>query len=73
MVEHCWLMRSESAAPGNTSDTGSRMIEEDVMMPGPSAQPRILFVTPEVVFMPEGTGNSTDYINTPIGGFGDLV
>jgi hypothetical protein len=34
------------------------MIEEDVMMSGPSAQPRILFVTPEVAFMPEGTGNS---------------
>jgi len=59
--------------PGNTSDMGSRMIEEDVMMSGPSAQPRILFVTPEVVFMPEGTGNSTDYIDTHTGGFGDLV
>jgi starch synthase/alpha-amylase len=49
------------------------MIEEDVMMSGPSAQPRILFVTPEVVFIPEGTGNSTDYINTHTGGFGDLL
>ena len=52
---------------------GSRMIDEDVMISGPSAQPRILFVTPEVVFMPEGTGNNTDYINTNIGGFGDLL
>jgi starch synthase/alpha-amylase len=52
---------------------GSRMIEENVMMSSPSAQPRILFVTPEVVFMPEGKGNSTDYINTHIGGFGDLL
>ena len=43
------------------------------MMSGPSAQPRILFVTPEVVFMPEGKGNSSDYINTHIGGFGDLL
>ncbi len=42
-------------------------------MSGPSAQPRILFVTPEVVFIPEGTGNSTDYINTHTGGFGDLL
>jgi starch synthase/alpha-amylase len=49
------------------------MIEEDVMMSDPFAQPRILFVTPEAVFMPEGTGNSTDYINTHIGGFGDLL
>jgi starch synthase/alpha-amylase len=49
------------------------MIEEDVMISDPFAQPRILFVTPEVVFMPEGTGNSTDYINTHIGGFGDLL
>ncbi len=73
MGEHYLLMRPESAAPGNTSDTGSPMIEEDVMMSGPSAQPRILFVTPEVVFMPEGTGNSTDYINTHIEGFGDLL
>jgi hypothetical protein len=32
---------------------GSRMIEEDVMISGPSAQARILFVTPEVVFMPK--------------------
>jgi starch synthase len=52
---------------------GSRMIEEDVMMSSPSAQPRILFITPEVVFMPEGTGNSTDYINNHIGDFGDLL
>ena len=58
---------------GNTSVTGSRVIGEDVMMSGPSAQLRILFVTPEVVFMPEGTGSSTDYINTHIGGFGDLL
>ncbi len=58
---------------GITSDTGSRVIKEDVMMSSPSAQPRILFVTPEVAFMPEGTGNSTDYINTHIGGFGDLL
>jgi starch synthase len=49
------------------------MIEEDVMMSSASAQPRILFITPEVVFMPEGTGNSTDYINNHIGGFGDLL
>jgi hypothetical protein len=52
---------------------GSRMIEEDVMMSSFSAQPRILFITPEVVFMPEGTGDSTDYINNHIGGFGDLL
>jgi hypothetical protein len=51
-------MRPENAALSNTSDMGSRMIEEDVTMSGPSAQPRILFVTPEVIFMPEGTGNS---------------
>jgi starch synthase len=73
MVDPCWLKRPESAAPGNTSDLGSRMIEEDVMMSGPSAQPRILFVTPEVVFMPKETGNSTDYNYTYIGGVGDLL
>jgi starch synthase/alpha-amylase len=49
------------------------MIEEDVMISSSSAQPRILFVTPEVAFMPEGTGTSTDYIYTHIGGFGDLL
>jgi len=41
-------------------------------MSGPSAQPRILFVTPKVVFIPDGTGNNKDYINTHIGG-GDLL
>ena len=61
MGEHYLLMRPESAAPGNTSDMVSRMIEEDVMISSSSAQPRILFVTPEVAFMPEGTGNSTDH------------
>ena len=49
------------------------MIEEDVMISSFFAKPRILFVTPELAFMPEGTGNSTDYINTHIGGFGDLA
>ena len=73
VVDHYLLMRPESAVSDNTSDTGSRMITEDVMMSGPSAQPRILFVTSEVALMPEGTGNSTDYINPLTGGFGDLL
>jgi starch synthase len=49
------------------------MIEEDLKMSGSSAQPRILFVTPEVAFMPEGNGNSPNYICSFIGGFGDLL
>jgi len=42
-------------------------------MSGPSAQPRILFVTAEVAFMPEGNGNSPNYICTFMGGFADLL
>ena len=43
------------------------------MMPCSSDQPRLLFVTPEVVFMPEEKRGSTDYINTQLGGFGDML
>ena len=38
-----------------------------------STQPRILFVTPEVAFMPEGGGNHTNFISTNAGGFGEFL
>lgn len=34
--------------------------------------PRILFVTPEAAFMPEGGGNRPDFIRANAGGFGDF-
>jgi len=37
-----------------------------------STQPRILFVTPEAAFMPEGGGNRTNFICANSGGFGDF-
>ena len=41
-------------------------------MPNYSTQPRILFVTPEVAFVPERTGNRTYYIGACSGCFGDF-
>jgi starch synthase len=35
-------------------------------------RPRILFVTPEAAFMPEGGGNRTNFIRANAGGFGDF-
>jgi len=40
------------------------------MIPKPSTQPRILFVTPEVAFMPARTGNRTSYMSACSGCFG---
>ena len=37
-----------------------------------STHPRILFVTPEAAFMPEGGGNRTNFIRANAGGFGDF-
>jgi starch synthase len=37
-----------------------------------STHPRILFVTPEVAFMPEGQGSRTNFISANAGGFGDF-
>ena len=42
-------------------------------MPNPSTKPRILFVTPEVVFVPEGTGNRAYCIGACSGCFGDFL
>ena len=42
-------------------------------MPNHSTHPRILFVTPEVAFMPERTGNRTHYIGVYPGCFGGLL
>ncbi len=38
-----------------------------------STQPRILFVTPEAAFMPEGGGNHTNFISANTGGFGEFL
>ena len=43
------------------------------MIPNPSTRPRVLFVTPEVAFVPERTGNSTYYIGACSGCFGDFL
>lgn len=39
------------------------------MRPNPSRQPQILFVTSEVVFMPEYSGKNADYVACPTGKF----
>jgi starch synthase len=38
-----------------------------------STQPRVLFITPEVVFIPEGTENRSSYTGAHTGGFGDYL
>ncbi len=42
-------------------------------MSGPHAQPRILFVSSEVVFIPEGNGGGLNYVCPRIGGYSDLL
>jgi len=42
------------------------------MIPNPSTRPRILFVTPEVAFMPARTGNRTYYMGVHSGCSGDF-
>jgi len=42
-------------------------------MSGPHAQPRILFVSSEVVFVPEENGGGLNYICPRTGGFSDLL
>jgi starch synthase len=42
-------------------------------MCGPNAQPRILFVSSELVFIPEGNGGGPNFICPRTGGFGDLL
>ena len=42
-------------------------------MDGPHSPPRILFVSSEVVFMPEGNGGSPNYICPRTGGFSDSL
>jgi len=39
----------------------------------PSTQPRILFATPEVTFIPVGSGNHSDYINSRSEGFAGFL
>ena len=39
----------------------------------PSTQPRILFVTPEAAFIPEGTEYRPNYISAHAGGFGEYL
>ena len=41
-------------------------------MSGPSAQPRILIVTPEVIIIPDSSENASDYINAQTEGFTGL-
>ena len=43
------------------------------MIPNPSTHPRILFVTPEAAFIPEGTENRPNYTSAHTGGFGDFL
>ena len=42
-------------------------------MSNPSAQPRILFVIPEVAFIPEGEKTRHNFIGARTGGFGDYL
>jgi starch synthase/alpha-amylase len=46
---------------------------EDLMVPNTSDQPCILFVTPEVAFVPKRTGNLTHYIGACSGCLGDFL
>jgi starch synthase len=41
-------------------------------MPNPSNQPRILFVTAEAAFIPEGSGSRPEFISTHTESFGDF-
>ena len=43
------------------------------MIPNPSTRPRILFVTAEAAFIPEGTENHPNYTSAHTGGFGDFL
>jgi starch synthase/alpha-amylase len=46
---------------------------EDSKMINYSPHPRILIVTSEAAFMPEGGGNRTNFISASAGGFGDFA
>ena len=41
-------------------------------MAGPSASPRILIVTPEVTYLPQGMGNLSNYLSVKSGGVADV-
>ena len=41
-------------------------------MAGLSASPRILFVTPEVTYLPQGMGNMSSYLSAKSGGVADV-
>jgi len=45
---------------------------EDSILSSYSTHPRILFVTPEVAFMPKGGGNRINFISANTGGLGDF-
>jgi starch synthase/alpha-amylase len=45
---------------------------EDSMMPNPSNQPRILFITADAAFTPEWTGSRPEFIRANSEGFGDF-
>jgi starch synthase len=49
------------------------VIYENIKMSNPLAQRRILFVTPEVAFIPEGGKNRHNFIGARTGGFGDYL
>jgi hypothetical protein len=42
------------------------------IMAGPSTNPRILIVTPEVTYLPQGMGNLSDYLSVKAGGVADF-
>ncbi len=41
-------------------------------MNGPSSSPRVLIVTPEVAYLPNGMGNNSDGLNAKAGGLADV-
>jgi starch synthase len=49
------------------------VIYENIKMSNPSAQPRILFVIPEVAFIPEGEKTRHNFTGARTGGFGDYL
>lgn len=49
------------------------VVYESIKMSYPLAQPRILFVTSEVAFIPEGEKNRHNFIGARTGGFGDYL
>lgn len=56
-----------------TKQTRRFIIAEDFIMSGPTAQPRILFVTSEIVFIPTRNEEYSHFVCPHIGGFSDSL